>query len=171
MGFLLTIITFIPLVGALLILLIPKDKERVIKYLSIGVSIIPLALATWLWFAYDKAAGGIQFEYLVKWIPAIDVNFHVGADGLSIPLIFLTALLTVLSMIYSSFTVTKRVKEFFLLFFLLEMGMLGVFVSLDLVLFYVFWEIGLVPMYLLIGIWGRPDDRPQYSAIKFFLYT
>jgi NADH-quinone oxidoreductase subunit M len=171
MGYVLTIITFVPLVGALLILLIPKEKERVIKYLSIGISVIPLALATYLWFAYDKAASGIQFEFSVPWIPAINVNYHVGADGLSIPLIFLTTLLTVRCMIYSTYTVTKRVKEFFLLFFLLEMGMLGVFVSLDLVLFYVFWEVGLVPMYLLIGIWGQPKDRPQYSAIKFFLYT
>ncbi len=145
MGLLLTIITFVPLLGALAILLIPKSQERLIKYLSIAISVIPFGLATWLWFAYDKAAGGIQFETIVSWIPTLNVNYHLGADGLSIPLIFLTALLTLLSMIYSTFTVTKRVKEFFLLFFLLEMGMLGVFVSLDLVLFYVFWEIGLVP--------------------------
>jgi len=171
MGLLLTIITFVPLLGALLILLIPKSQERLIKYLSIAISVIPFGLATWLWFAYDKAAGGIQFEVSVPWIPTLSINYHLGADGLSIPLIFLTGLLTLLSMIYSTFTVTKRVKEFFLLFFLLEMGMFGVFVSLDLVLFYVFWEIGLVPMYLLIGIWGQPKDRPQYSAIKFFLYT
>ena len=171
MGLLLTIITFVPLLGALVILLIPKSQERLIKYLSIAISIIPFGLGTYLWFAYDKAAGGIQFETSVPWIPTLHINYHLGADGLSIPLIFLTGLLTLLCMIYSSFTITKRVKEFFLLFFLLEMGMLGVFVSLDLVLFYVFWEIGLVPMYLLIGIWGQPKDRPQYSAIKFFLYT
>jgi len=168
---LLTFITFLPLFAALLILFIPKDEERTIKGLSVGLSFIPLLLATYLWFAYDKGAGGFQFEVMASWIPAIDVNYHVGADGLSIPMIFLTTLLTTLSLIYSSFTITRRVKEFFLLFFLLEMGMLGVFVSLDLVLFYVFWEIGLVPMYLLIGIWGQPKDRPQYSAIKFFLYT
>jgi NADH-quinone oxidoreductase subunit M len=168
---LITFITFVPLLGALLILLIPKDEERTIKNLAIGISFIPLLLAIYLWFAYDKALDGFQFQVIAEWIPAIDVNYHVGADGLSVPLIFLTALLTTLSMIYSSFTIKERVKEFFFLFFLLEMGMLGVFVSLDLVLFYVFWEIGLVPMYLLIGIWGQPKDRPQYSAIKFFLYT
>jgi NADH-quinone oxidoreductase subunit M len=168
---LLTFITFLPLLGLLVILFIPKDKERIIKGVSVGLSILPLILAIYLWFAYDKVADGFQFEVIAKWIPAINVNYHVGADGLSIPLIFLTTLLTVLSMIYSSFTIKNRVKEFFLLFFLLEMGMLGVFVSLDLVLFYVFWEIGLVPMYLLIGIWGQQKDRPQYSAIKFFLYT
>ncbi len=155
----------------LLILFIPKEDERTIKNLAVGISFIPLALATYLWFAYDKAADGFQFEVLAEWIPAINVNYHIGVDGLSIPLIFLTALLTTLCMIYSSFTIKNRVKEFFLLFFLLQMGMFGVFVSLDLVLFYVFWEVGLVPMYLLIGIWGQAKDRPQYSAIKFFLYT
>jgi NADH-quinone oxidoreductase subunit M len=168
---LLTLITFVPLLGAILILLIPRDQERTIKNLAIGVSFIPLLLAIYLWLAYDKAASGFQFEVIAEWIPAIDVYYHLGADGLSVPLIFLTALLTTLSMIYSSFTIKKRVKEFFFLFFLLQMGMVGVFVSLDLVLFYVFWEIGLVPMYLLIGIWGQAKDRPQYSAIKFFLYT
>jgi len=171
MNLLLTLITFIPLVGVLLILLIPKDDERVIKNIAIAISVVPLLLAIYLWLAYNKAAGGIQFEALAPWIPAISVNYHVGADGLSIPMIFLTALLTTLSLIYSSFTITRRVKEFFLLFLLLEMGMFGVFISLDLVLFYVFWEIGLVPMYLLIGIWGQAKDRPAYSAIKFFLYT
>jgi len=171
MEYLLTFITFTPLLGVLLILLIPRDDERTIKNLATGLSVIPLLLSVYLWFAYDKAAGGFQFETLASWIPAINVNYHVGADGLSIPLIFLTALLTTLSLIYSSFTITQRVKEFFLLFLLLEMGMFGVFISLDLVLFYVFWEIGLVPMYLLIGIWGQAKDRPQYSAIKFFLYT
>ncbi len=171
MNLLLTLITFVPLVGVLLILLVPGDEERTIKRTAIGVSFIPLLLAIALWFSYDKGTGGIQFEALASWIPAIDVNYHVGADGLSIPLIFLTTLLTTLGLIYSSFTITRRVKEFFLLFLLLEMGMLGIFMSLDLVLFYVFWEIGLVPMYLLIGIWGQPKDRPQYSAIKFFLYT
>ena len=171
MEYLLTFITFVPLLGALLILLIPRDQERTIKNLAIGISFVPLLLAIYLWFAYDRGVDGFQFEVLARWIPAIDVNFHMGADGLSVPLIFLTALLTTLCMIYSSFTITKRVKEFFFLFFLLQMGMFGVFVSLDLVLFYVFWEIGLVPMYLLIGIWGQAKDRPQYSAIKFFLYT
>jgi NADH-quinone oxidoreductase subunit M len=168
---LLPAITFVPLVGALLILLIPKDEERTIKNLAVGISFVPLLLAIALWFGYDKGISGFQFEIIAEWIPAIDVDFHMGADGLSIPLVFLTALLTTLCMIYSSFAITKRVKEFFFLFFLLQMGMFGVFVSLDLVLFYVFWEIGLVPMYLLIGIWGQAKDRPQYSAIKFFLYT
>jgi NADH-quinone oxidoreductase subunit M len=171
MDYLLTLITFVPLVGVLLILLIPGAAERTIKRTAIGISIVPLVLASYLWFNYDKVLGGMQHIFEADWIPAISVYYRVGADGLSIPLIFLTALLTTLGLIYSSYVINKRVKEFFFLFLLLEMGMFGVFVSLDLVLFYVFWEIGLVPMFLLIGIWGQPKDRPQYAAIKFFLYT
>ena len=164
----LTLITFVPLLGSLIVLLMPKDKERLIKQFSIAVSFIPLILSILLWVNLEKG-GGIQFEEQVAWIPAIHVNYHVGADGLSVPLIFLTALLTTLSLFYSSFTIKNRVKEFFFLFLLLEMGMFGVFVSLDFVLFYVFWEIGLVPMYFLIGVWGGP--RREYAAIKFFIYT
>jgi NADH-quinone oxidoreductase subunit M len=171
MDYLLTLITFVPLVGVLLILFIPSEEERTIKNIAIGLSFIPLLLAIYLWFSYDKGAGGFQHYFEADWIPAIHVFYRVGADGLSIPLVFLTSLLTTLGLIYSSHVITKRVKEFFLLFLLLEMGMFGVFVSLDLVLFYVFWEIGLVPMFLLIGIWGQAKDRPQYAAIKFFLYT
>ena len=164
----LTVITFVPLLGSLIVLCMPKERERLIKQFSIAVSFIPLILSILLWANLEKG-GGIQFEELVSWIPAIHVNYHVGADGLSVPLIFLTALLTTLSLFYSSFTIKNRVKEFFFLFLLLEMGMFGVFVSLDFVLFYVFWEIGLVPMYFLIGVWGGP--RREYAAIKFFLYT
>ncbi len=176
---LLTIITFVPLVGAILVLLpwgrwFRLDKareERLIKTGAIAISTLPLGLAIMLWFAYDRAAGGMQFQAMVPWIPAINVSFHVGVDGLSVPFIFLTTFLTTLGLWYSARTIKVRVREFFFLFLLLEMGMLGVFISLDLVLFYVFWEIGLVPMYFLIGIWGQAKDRPQYSAIKFFLYT
>ncbi len=171
MDYLLTLITFIPLAGVLLILFIPSEEEKTIKRMAIGISVIPLLLAIYLWFDYNKAAGGFQHFFEADWIPVLNVFYRVGADGLSVPLIFLTALLTTLGLIYSSYVINKRVKEFFLLFLLLEMGMFGVFMSLDLVLFYVFWEIGLVPMYLLIGIWGRSKDRPQYAAIKFFLYT
>ena len=176
---LLTLITFVPLVGALLTLLpwgkwFSLDKaseERLIKTGAIAISTLPLGLAILLWFAYDRAAGGMQFEVKVPWITALNVSYHVGVDGLSVPFLFLTTFLTTLCLWYSARTIKTRVREFFFLFLLLEMGMLGVFMALDLVLFYVFWEIGLVPMYFLIGIWGQAKDRPQYSAIKFFLYT
>ena len=176
---LLTLITFIPLVGAILTLLpwgkwLHLDKAReegLIRKGAIAISTLPLGLSILLWFAYDSAAGGMQFEAKVPWITALNINYHVGVDGLSVPFVFLTTFLTTLGLWYSARTIKTRVREFFFLFLLLEMGMLGVFVSLDLVLFYVFWEIGLVPMYFLIGIWGQQKDRPQYSAIKFFLYT
>ncbi len=176
---LLTIVTFLPLLGALLVLLpwgkwFKLDKAReeaLIKNGAIAFSLLPLALAILLWFTYDKTIGGFQFQVKASWISAINVFYHMGVDGLSVPMIFLTTFLTTLGLWYSARVIKTRVREFFFLFLLLEMGMLGVFVSLDLVLFYVFWEVGLVPMYFMIGIWGQPKDRPQYSAIKFFLYT
>ena len=170
---------FMPLLGAILVLLpwarwFGWDKareERLIKRGSTSLSMVPLVLAIVLWATYDKTLGGFQFQVDVPWISALGINYHVGVDGLSVPMIFLTTFLTTLGLWYSSNTIKYRVREFFFLFLLLEMGMLGVFMSLDLVLFYVFWEVGLVPMYFLIGIWGQAKDRPQYSAIKFFLYT
>jgi NADH-quinone oxidoreductase subunit M len=167
----LTLITFIPLLGAIVVAFIPGDREREIKWFSTILSLVPLALSTVAWVVYTQTSGGMQLMEEAAWIPTLNVFYRMGADGISLPLVFLTTLLTTLSLFYSSHTIKKRVKEFFLLFLLLEMGMTGVFVSLDLVLFYVFWEVGLVPMFLLIGIWGQPQDRPQYSAIKFFLYT
>ncbi|GAB4566267.1 MAG: NADH-quinone oxidoreductase subunit M [Anaerolineae bacterium] len=175
----LTLITFVPLLGTVICLLpwgrwLGWDKPReesFIRNVSVWISLIPLALALYLWFAYDKAAGGYQFVEMAEWIPALGANYHLGVDGLSVPLVLLTALLTTLGLYYSARVIKHRVREFFALFLLLEMGMMGVFVALDFVLFYVFWEIGLVPMYFLIGIWGQEKDRPQYSAIKFFLYT
>jgi NADH-quinone oxidoreductase subunit M len=168
---LLTLMTFIPLAGALIILIIPKAWETFIKWFAIAMSVPSLFISILLWRTYGDAGGYHVMIDRLEWIPAINVWYHMGVDGLSIPLVVLTALLTTLSLWYSARVIHKRVKEFFALFLLLEMGMLGVFVSLDLVLFYFFWEIGLVPMFLLIGIWGQPKDRPQYSAIKFFIYT
>lgn len=175
-SWILTLIVFTPLVGAIVLLFLGKTQERAIKMVATIVSLIPLALSIWLVVDYylnyvANSSGGMQYELNVEWIPQLNASYHMGADGLSIPLVFLTALLSTLGLYYSSFTIKKRVKEFFFLFLLLEMGMMGVFVALDYVLFYVFWEIGLVPMYFLIGIWGQPKDRPRYAAIKFFLYT
>jgi len=170
MGFpILTVITFTPVIGALILLLIPKEKVDAIRRFSIFVSLIPLVLSIYLWFAYNQTAGGMQFTEKHIWIPAINVWYHVGVDGISVPMVFLTALLTTLSLYYSAHTIQERVKEYYFLFLLLETGMFGVFVALDFVLFYVFWEVGLVPMYLLIGIWGGKNR--EYAAIKFFLYT
>ncbi len=167
----LTLMTFLPLLGAIIIMMLPKTQEKLIKNLAIVFSLPSFVISIILWFFYNPQIGGYIALEEGSWIPAIDVWYRMGVDGLSLPLVALTTLLTVLSLWYSARVIHKRVKEFFALFLMLEMGMLGVFVSLDLVLFYFFWEVGLVPMFLLIGIWGQKKDRPQYSAIKFFMYT
>ncbi|HET8679385.1 MAG TPA: NADH-quinone oxidoreductase subunit M, partial [bacterium] len=125
-------------------------------------------VSLWLFGPFEIGKTGMQLEERYLWIPGIGINYHLGIDGLSLPLIILTTLLTVLSIVYS-WRIDLRVKEYLFLFLLLETGMLGVFLSLDFFLFYVFWEVSLVPMYFLIGIWGGP--RREYAAIKFFLYT
>jgi NADH-quinone oxidoreductase subunit M len=181
----LSAITFLPLLGAIIILFLPNDNA--IKRFAIIWSIIPLVLATVAWVIMPTAAGftipsacspeinfasaAYYFGECFPWIPVIGIQYHLGADGISMPLLWLTALLTTLALFYSARNIHVRVREFFALFLLLETGMMGVFVALDLFLFYIFWEIGLVPMYFLIGIWGQEKDRPQYAAIKFFIYT
>ncbi|MCI0478333.1 MAG: NADH-quinone oxidoreductase subunit M [Anaerolineales bacterium] len=170
----LTLLIATPLLGSVITLLLPKGEksDATIKWFSIIWSLIPLALASFLWFGYINLDWGkMQFEETYMWIQAINVRYHVGIDGLSMPLVWLTTLLTTLSLYYSARTIHERAREFFFMFLLLEAGMLGVFVSLDFFLFYVFWELGLVPMYFLIAIWGHAEDRPLYSSIKFFLYT
>lgn len=168
-GWVLLIILFWPLVSALLVLL--SNNEQTIKWGSIVASLLPLGLSLYLMVAYDWAGGAMADQWSVRaeWIPALNASFHIGVDGLSIPLIFLTSLLTTLSLYYSAFTIRTRVKEYFAMFHLLQLSMLGVFMALDYVLFYVFWEISLVPMYLLIGIWGGKNRG--YASIKFFIYT
>jgi len=165
---LLSLIVFVPLAGALAILAIPKTKIKAIQGFGIAVSSVCLALTGYLYAAFDKTTAGMQFIEQLSWIPAFNINYFVGVDGLSVALVILTALLTLVSLIYS-LNITLRVKEFFFWFLLLEAGMLGVFVALDFFLFYVFWELTLVPMYFLIGVWGGP--KKEYAAIKFFVYT
>ncbi|MBI5029168.1 MAG: NADH-quinone oxidoreductase subunit M [Chloroflexi bacterium] len=168
----LSILVALPLIGAIIVLLLPKGNDKLIERFSIVWSLIPLALASYLWFwMFNPNLAKMQLEEVYPWITTLNVNYHVGVDGLSIPLIWLTTLLTTLSLYYSSRVVHERVREFFFMFLLLQVGMLGVFISLDFFLFYVFWELGLVPMYFLIAIWGHKEDRPLYSSIKFFLYT
>ena len=166
--------TFIPLLGAALILCVPKGKDNVTKWLAAIASFIPLLFAVRLYSLYDPSLGGVnvesQFQFVEKytWIPNINVEYFVGADGISTPMILLTALLSFLAVI-GSFGIDKKLKGYMSLFLLLETGMMGTFIALDFFLFYVFWEIMLLPMYFLIGVWGGP--RKEYAAIKFFLYT
>ena len=152
---------------------IPRERAGAIKAASIAhqpgpAGDVDLAVVRLHAPAGAQFPSGTQFGINVPWIPSLGVSFAMGVDGLSVPLVFLTTLLTTLSLIYSTF-IEIRPKEYYWMFLLLETGMLGVFTSLDFVLFFVFWEISLVPMYFLIGIWGGP--RREYAAIKFFLYT
>ena len=165
---LLSLIVFAPLAGALIILAIPNTRTKAVQGVDLAASSVCMLLSVYLYFAFDKTTAAMQFVEKSAWIPAFNINYYVGVDGLSVAIVILTALLTLVSIIYS-FNITLRVKEFFFWFLLLEVGMLGVFVSLDFFLFYVFWEITLVPMYFLIGVWGGP--KKEYAAIKFFLYT
>ncbi len=166
---LLSWITFIPLIGMALLLLVPKNNKTAIKAVSLVATAIPLVLATWLYFGlFDKTTADLQWKERVDWIPLMKIQYFIGIDGLSLSLVWLTTLLLFLA-VPLSFSISKTPKAFFALLLLLEVGILGVFVSQDYFLFYVFWEIMLLPMYFLIGIWGGP--RREYAAIKFFLYT
>ncbi len=169
-----SLVTFIPVFGALIVLLIPKQNEKAIKWFSAIVAFIPLVIATYMWTQFSNSLSGInneaQFQFVehVRWIPSFHIEYFVGLDGLGFPMFWLTTLLSFMAIV-ASFNINKSVKGYFALFLLLETAMIGVFVALDFFLFYVFWELMLVPMYFLIGIWGGP--RREYAAIKFFLYT
>jgi NADH-quinone oxidoreductase subunit M len=176
----LSLIVFLPaLVAAVLALpIIPKAREEAIRWITLATTAVVFVLSLWMaWPTLFGAAGPAQFEVgekgmqlVVKrdWIPAFKIEYLLGVDGISMPLVVLTTFLSMLAAA-ASWPITKHVKAYHVLFLLLVTGMLGVFVSLDFFLFYVFWEVMLLPMYFLIGIWGGP--RREYAAIKFFLYT
>ncbi|MBI1337394.1 MAG: NADH-quinone oxidoreductase subunit M [Phycisphaera sp.] len=163
---LLNLMIFTPLIGALLCLVAPSKQAA--KSIALVVSVVTLAMSLVLAAQYDYHAGGVQFESAMMWIKGINVEYRTGMDGLSLPLIVLTTALSVL-VVAASWNIEKMTKAFMALYLFLYTGMLGVFLSLDMVLFYVFFEVSLLPMYFLIGIWGGP--RKEYAAIKFFLYT
>jgi NADH-quinone oxidoreductase subunit M len=165
---LLSLILFIPTAAALILLALPAQRVKLIRWFAFGASLIPLALAVFAWTQFQSGKPGFQFEEQVTWYAALSSSYHLGIDGISLPLILLTALLTPLSVL-ASFSITERVKPFMFLFLLLETGMLGVFMSLDLLLFFVFWEVGLIPMYFLIAQWGSANRN--YASLKFILYT
>ncbi len=165
---LLSWITFTPLIGALLILFIPKSQTRAIKWIATVTTLIAGFLSFWALLLFNPTASGFQLIEKVEWIPQLGIYYLLGTDGISFPMVALTTLLSFLACV-ASFGITSREKEYYFLYLLLETGMLGSFLALDLFLFYIFWEIVLVPMYFLIGIWGGP--RKEYAAIKFFLYT
>ena len=164
----LTTILLFPVLAAIIILFLPKEDVKVIRWAALLSSLIPLALSIWLWIRFDANATGFQFTEQYPWYQAINSSFFVGVDGLSLTMVLLTSLLTPIS-ILASFKIEDRVKAFMMLFLLLETGMLGVFLSLDLLIFFVFWEIGLVPMYFLINQWG--SSNRNYASLKFIIYT
>ncbi|WP_201327521.1 complex I subunit 4 family protein [Thermotomaculum hydrothermale] len=171
LGFpILTIVTFLPTIGAILIaLFLNKENTKAIKYSAFFIAVVDFILSLPLWFYYDPTTWKMQFEESVSWIPSLGIRYAVGIDGISLVLVLLTTLLGFIA-IWSSFEAIKhREKEYYVLLLLLQTGMLGVFIAEDFFLFYVFWEVMLVPMYFLIGVWGGP--RKLYAAIKFFLYT
>ena len=160
---------FVPLLGMIAVLLLPRESEELVKRVTLLFTLIPLALAVALFISYDRAAAGTQYVVNVPWIQAFNIQYHIGIDGLSVTLLLLTALLGPICVIASWRNIEKGIKAYMALFLLLETGMLGFFAALDLFLFYVFFELTLLPMYFLIGVWGGP--RREYAAIKFFLYT
>lgn len=175
-------ITLLPILGMVIILFIPKTQEKAIKGLTLLITSIQVILAIVILAGFNYAKGGVfdssSFQFIEKfrwidiegfsWIGRIKIDYYLGIDGLSVPLVLLTAIICFISTL-SSFSINKSVKGYFAMFLLLDTGMMGVFVALDFFLFYIFWELMLLPMYFLIGIWGGP--RKEYAAIKFFLYT
>jgi len=173
--FLLSTIVFLPALAAIGIMLIPGEQKEAIRWATLAVTAVVMALVVGvlifpyqanLAFSADEA--GLQDWFAHSWIPSFQIDYFMGLDGISFPLLVLTAFVSLLAM-GASWSITKFVKGYCVLFLILETGMLGVFVSLDFFLFYVFWEVMLLPMYFLIGVWGGP--RKEYAAIKFFLYT
>ena len=166
---LLSLILFTPLVGALVLLFVPKRREDVIRWIANVTVFIGFLVSLPLWFHYDTANPDFQFVERLPWIPSIGAEYFLGVDGFSVLLILLTTLMGVIGVLSSWTAITTRVKEYYIFLLTLQTGMLGAFVSLDFLLFFLFWEVMLVPMYFLIGIWG--SDNRLYSAIKFFLFT
>ncbi|MBI5231087.1 MAG: NADH-quinone oxidoreductase subunit M [Coriobacteriales bacterium] len=168
MGTVLAWTILLPLVGGVAIALIPQSGSKFARPVALLVTGVVLAMATWLWISFNPADPGMQFEIVRDWVPGLGTAFHLGVDGLSLPMLFLTAFLSLLAVIASA-RISEFTREYFTLILLLEAGLIGVFIALDLILFYVFWEVVLIPMFFLINIWGGP--RRRYAAIKFFLYT
>ncbi len=164
----LTIVTFLPLLGAIWLLFIDRGKEEKIKRIALITALGSFIVSLPLFFNFQLNTHEFQFVEKIPWIKEFGISYHVGIDGISLFLFLLTSFISVVS-ILASWTIKDRIKEYMIAMLVLETGMLGVFISLDMFLFYVFWELMLIPMYLLIGVWGGP--RRIYAAVKFFIYT
>jgi NADH-quinone oxidoreductase subunit M len=166
---LLSIVLFTPLAGLLVLLFIPREKTALIRWWANLTAAAGFLVSLPLLFRFDRAAEGYQFVEKREWIPSLGVSYFIGIDGISLLLVMLTTAMGLIAVFYSWDVIKTREKEYYAMFLLQQTGMIGVFVSLDFLLFYVFWELVLVPMYFIIGVWGGP--RKLYAAIKFFLYT
>jgi NADH-quinone oxidoreductase subunit M len=166
---LLSLVTFLPGLAGLALLFVPRRSVGALRIASLVITIVTFVLSLPLYFGFDAGAIGYQFEENRRWMPTLGVAYHVGIDGISLLLVLLTTFLMPLALASTWGVIDDRFKEFVTTMLVLETGMIGVFVSLDLFLFYVFWEAMLIPMYLIIGIWGGPNR--VYAAVKFILYT
>ena len=165
----LSLLLLLPLVGAFLLLLVPKENEGAIKWIANIVAFAGFVISIPLWFWYNPQDAEFQFVERAAWIPSIGAEYFLGVDGLSTLLILLTTLVGFIAVLSSWSAISERIKEYYIFLMVLQTGMLGAFMALDFLLFFLFWEVMLVPMYFLIGIWGSANRL--YSAIKFFLYT
>ncbi len=165
----LSTLIYVPLVGALALLFVDRKHEYYIKVFTLVFSIVEFAISLPLFFYFDEKTAGMQFVEKAAWFPEWGLSYFLGIDGISLLLVLLTTFLTILCVLISWKAIENRVKEYFITFLFLETAMVGTLCALDVVLFYVFWELMLIPMYLLIGVWGGP--RRIYAAIKFFLFT
>ena len=164
----LTIVTFLPLFGAIILLFINGEKQERIKRVALAIAVIDFIISLPLFFLFKSDTSEFQFVQNVPWIKEFGISYHVGIDGISLFLFLLTSFLSLIC-ILASWNIKDRIKEYMIAMLILQTGMLGVFISLDLFLFYTFWELMLIPMYLIIGVWGGP--RRIYATIKFFEYT
>lgn len=168
-GVIVSLVTFFPLLGIILLFFVEKGKAQSVKLVGIIASLATFVLSLHLYFYFDTQVQGFQFVQRFLWIAGLNISYHVGIDGLSLLMVLLTTFLTPLALLGTWNSVEQRIKEYTMMILLLETGMIGVFVSLDLFLFYMFWEAMLIPMYFIIGLWGGQDR--VYAAVKFFLYT
>jgi NADH-quinone oxidoreductase subunit M len=166
---LLSAITFLPVAGAFLLALVPRRRQGLLRGGALAVAVATFLLSLPMYFGFDGSSADFQFEESAAWIPTLGVSYHLGVDGISLLLVLLTTFLTPLALASAWRAIEDRAKEFVLTMLVLESGMIGVFVSLDLFLFYVFWEAMLIPMYFIIGVWGGSERI--YAAVKFVLYT
>ena len=170
MSYLLTTITFLPMLGVLILLFMNKEQGKFLKMVTLVVTLVTFLISLLLLKDFNLATANVQFVEKYSWIPDYGINYFMGIDGLTLLLVLLTTFFTPICVLACWEDIQKMVKEFMICLLFLETGMIGVFVSLDMFLSYVFWEVMLIPMYLLIGVWGNPARR-IYAAVKFFIYT